>query len=195
MCPDRQILSVFLDGELPSPWKEKMEAHLQECPRCRADLERYAAVSQVLATDSLPLSPMEAAQDRVWQELSDKPAANRPYRASWPRQPSVWRRSLSVPTPVAAAVAAVLVIAFIAAFTTRSEPGARPQDNLLAADMGLDVQGMVPVSDMNGIMQYLGQEDTADIVIIRLPESRNFVSSGEPTILTAADYSRRSPTP
>jgi hypothetical protein len=59
--------------------------------------------------------------------------------------------------------------------------------------MGLDLQGMVPVSDMNGIMQYLGQEDTADFVIIRLPESRNFVSSGEPTIVKAADYSRRNP--
>jgi hypothetical protein len=52
---------------------------------------------------------------------------------------------------------------------------------------------MVPVSDMNGIMQYLGQEDTADFVIIRLPESRNFVSSGEPTLVKAADYSRRNP--
>jgi hypothetical protein len=57
--------------------------------------------------------------------------------------------------------------------------------------MGLEVQGIVPVSDMNGVIQYLGGEDTADIVIIRLPESQRFMSSGEPAIIRAADYSGR----
>jgi anti-sigma factor RsiW len=45
MCPDRQILSVYLDEELPSPWKEKMEAHVSSCAECQAVLEKYQAVS------------------------------------------------------------------------------------------------------------------------------------------------------
>jgi hypothetical protein len=61
----------------------------------------------------------------------------------------------------------------------------------MAATGTIDMQGIVPVSDMNGVLQYLGNQDTADIMIIRLPESRNFSSSGEPTIIKAADYSRR----
>jgi hypothetical protein len=50
----------------------------------------------------------------------------------------------------------------------------------------------IPVADMNGVIQYLGNDDTADIVIIRLPESKSFMSFGEPAIVKAADYSGRS---
>jgi hypothetical protein len=36
--------------------------------------------------------------------------------------------------------------------------------------------------------QYLGGDDSGDIVIIRLPESRSFNSYGEPAIIRAAEY-------
>jgi hypothetical protein len=49
------------------------------------------------------------------------------------------------------------------------------------------LETMVPASDLSGILQYLG-DDSPDIVIIRLPESRSFMSSGEPAIIKAADY-------
>jgi hypothetical protein len=67
----------------------------------------------------------------------------------------------------------------------------QPPDTMVTTGMGLEVQDMLPVSDYQGVFQYLEDQDTADIVIIRLPETRSFRSSGEPTILKAADYSRR----
>jgi hypothetical protein len=43
---------------------------------------------------------------------------------------------------------------------------------------------------MDEVLRYLGKEDAGDIVIIKLPESKSFSSSGEPALIKAADYSR-----
>jgi hypothetical protein len=191
MCPDRQILSVYLDGELPSPWKEKMEAHLAECPQCREQLETFALISRRLEGTNGP-GGVIPAQERVWLKLSEAESAGR-HRPLPVRQglPALWRRTVSLPLPAAAALtAAAAAFVIVLASTWLRQPAAAPesQNPPVAAGIGLDLQGIIPVSDMNGVLQYLGDTDAGDIVIFRLPESRNFKSSGEPTILKAADY-------
>jgi anti-sigma factor RsiW len=36
---DPQLLSVYLDGELPADRREQLELHLRDCPECRAQLQ------------------------------------------------------------------------------------------------------------------------------------------------------------
>jgi hypothetical protein len=182
MCPDRQLLSVYLDGELPSPWKEKLESHLARCPDCRRELERYR-----LAGDTAEQSRVEAAKERVWRKLEERRRSG-----GGGRPVSVWRRRVSVPLPAAVAAAALFIAA--AFFFTRGggEPAAIP-GMLLATEEDLETPGILPVSDIKGVLQYLDGGDSADILILRLPESRSFISSGEPAIIKAADYSRRQP--
>jgi hypothetical protein len=197
------MLSVYLDGELPSPWKEKMETHLALCASCRDRLEAYREMSRGLKkADAAPAGPdaspaakisageagLEAAKDRVWlriQRLETGDARRRPAR-------ELWRRSVSIPLPAAAAAAVILFTA-LAVLLFRQNTAAPSMQDMAAAGIDLDVRGIVPVSDMHGVLQYLGDKDTGDIVILRLPESRNFMSSGEPTILKAADLPPRIP--
>lgn len=40
-CPDSDLFSAYVDGEVPSPWKEKLEAHASSCPECAKRTERY----------------------------------------------------------------------------------------------------------------------------------------------------------
>ncbi|MDR3333855.1 MAG: zf-HC2 domain-containing protein [Treponema sp.] len=185
MCPDRQILSVYFDGELPSPWKEKMEAHLASCRECKVWLEQYRHCSQGSpATAEAPGDAiLEAAQERVWLKISQVSAG------IFPRWQNPWARRVSIPLPVVAAAAVILAIAFILSLTRTPAVSAPATD--VFAGTGIGVQEMVPISDQNGVLQYLEQENTADILIIRLPETKSFRSAGEPTILKAADYSRR----
>lgn len=167
------------------------------CPACRAQLERFRRCSQVLRggnaaafKDSPAMPAMEEAQDRVWEKL-------RPLDVvAWGREQrkSLLERTVAVPLPAVAAAAAILFIAF--ALVLSRWPAAVPQNQETMAATGMmDMQGIVPVSNMNDVLQYLGNQDATDIVIIRLPESKSFFSSGEPTILKAADYSRRAGTP
>lgn len=190
MSPDYQILSIYVDGELPSPWKEKMEAHLSSCTECSAQLERFRLCSQVLR-GAMPVGDfrdsaqvMEAAQDRVWQKV-------RSLNGNWNRKQrkTIWERTISVPIP--AAVAAAVVFFVVSAVLVIKQPSSVPQNQDIMVDSRMVDQGIVPVSNINDVLQYLGNQDTADIVIIRLPETRSFSSFGEPTIIKAADYVRK----
>jgi anti-sigma factor RsiW len=183
MHPDRQILSVYLDGELPSPWKEEMESHLERCPECRAKLKQYRTLSATLAGGRRDFS---AEKERVWLKLGEAAAAARRSGNSVAR--SFWRQSVAVPLPAAIAAAALLVAAFTLAVANYSARKAAPPAGTLAtAGISLDVQEIVPVSDMNSFLQYLEDEDSTDFMIIRLPETRRFSRSGQPAIIRASD--------
>ena len=195
MCPDRQILSVYLDGELPSPWKEKLENHLAQCPQCQKQMESYRLVSAsaVVDTESARQEAvfMEAAKERVWRNLETRQRFDsRPARII--RGISVWRRSISIPLPAVAAAAAVLVIACAALWVRRpAEPAVIQQMAFASSEENFEVPGIIPIADMNGVLQYLDNRDDGDVLILQLPESRSFMSSGEPVILKAADYRRQ----
>jgi anti-sigma factor RsiW len=199
MCPDQEILSLYIDGELPSPWKEKMDAHLISCEKCKSHLLQYHKLRVVLEGDRFEVSA--DLEKRVWdkmiaripgipEELNYLPQTRRMTSAKASR--IFWNRTVSLPFPAAVAAACViitfLVIQGLGSSRTK-EPGQAPG----IAGISADVQGIIPVSDMDSVLQYLSSEDMADFVIMRLPETRNFSSFGEPTLLKATDYSRRSP--
>jgi len=181
MCPDRQLLSVYLDGELPSPWREKLESHLATCSACAEHLELFRAVGK--GADAPSAERIDAAKTRVWRNIAGLEIARRPTDRGW-------RRKLVLPLP--AAVAAVLVVASAAAFVGGPVLAGVSKDRALAR-ISSDVQGAIPVSDMAGVLSYLDAQDAAtNIVIIQLPESQSFTPSGEPSFVRAADYVRRS---
>jgi hypothetical protein len=171
-----------------------MELHLISCPVCRARLEQLKWCSQTLkstqGTESAPAIPdLDGAKDRVWQRMA------RLETAHWgcKTRPNLWQRRLSIPLPAAAAAVAVAVLAVV--FTVSRQSGGSPSPEPIPTGEMTAVQGIIPASDMNEVLQYLEREDMTDIVIIRLPEMRSFSSSGEPTMLRAADYTRRTRSP
>jgi hypothetical protein len=190
MCPDRQILSLYFDGELPSPWKEKMETHLEGCAECRARLEKYRGF--FLASGVIGEDEIGAAKDRVWNRLTvPLPVKPVEHGGLFREGEGFWNRSVTLPLPAAAAV--FIVIAFFVILALKPQATVRIADALPGVSvMGIDVQGIAPVSDMSGVLQYLSSQDTSDFMIIRLPESRSFSSFGEPALLKAADYSGNS---
>ena len=194
MCPNHQIISLYLDGELPSPWKEKMQSHLSGCPECQAAFARYKSLGD--AMEAVPAETIRASQDRVWKKLTapqlivSNNAIHRNQEGFKPKK-RVWSRKISLPLPVAAAAAIVIIFAFVALAGIR---GTKPLQNVMATaslgGMGLDNYGTVPMQDMNGLIQYFSSQDNGDIMVIRLPESRKFSRAGEPALINAADYSR-----
>jgi anti-sigma factor RsiW len=187
MCPDRQLLSVYFDGELPSPWKEKMKSHLTSCPRCRETIDTWRCLS--LRLEETP--DAGEARDRVWERLSalDGQIAGpgRVFRRA-PVRAGIWRRNVPLPfTAALAAAAAVLAIVFTTILVKRPMDIPSAADLPVTAGIDMNVQSIVPVSDMNSVLRYLESTDNGDIMIIRLPESRRFVNAGEPMIIKA-DY-------
>ena len=198
-CPEPQILSIHLDGELPAPWNEKMEIHLSKCSVCRERLENFRQLSQLCKeTGNQSNIPVETSLKKVWNKLEARRKFIRRTNGislSPAFGGSLWQRRLSIPLPAAAAIALViLTILWIFGTQTRSQN--EPADIFDRANLILAVEdeipGIMPVADLNGVLQFLGT-DSSEILIMRLPESRNFHRVGEPAMIRAAEYSRRSP--
>jgi anti-sigma factor RsiW len=196
MCPDRQILSVYFDGELPSPWKEKMERHLASCPACRGIIENWKRISGDLRGGEED----SGAAGRVWEALCRR-MEDLKGREEFPggegRRKSLWRRTVILPFPAAAAMAAAAaaVVLVLGSMAFRSSKGpvvpGPALSSLETAGIDMELNNIRPINDVSGVLQYLESTDSNDIVIIRLPESRSFQSAGEPKMLRAADYSPR----
>jgi anti-sigma factor RsiW len=208
MCPEPQLLSIYMDGELPSPWKEKMENHLTECSICREKFENYKRVQELFKknthqvrtvverTEAAPVLTeqelLETAKEKVWANLASK----RHFRSGRARYNGLWKQKLSIPLPAAAAAA--IVITLLAALWVRDSSvngngyagyqleSVERAGFILAAEE--EMPGIIPAANINDVLQYLGA-DRPDIIILQLPESRNFFRAGEPAIIRAADYS------
>ena len=106
----------------------------------------------------------------------------------------VWNRTVTLPLPAAAA-AVLIVIGFLAFMVIGNVNRPLPaQDSIAAANtnIGFDEQGMLDIQNMNDVLQYLSGQDNIEYMLIHIPESWNFSRSGDPALINAADYSRRS---
>jgi hypothetical protein len=96
-------------------------------------------------------------------------------------------------------MAAAALVLIVSTFWARSFAGAgartsaEPVAVLEPEGLDLELRDIRPVNDISGVLRYLGDTDSNDSVIIRLPESRSFRRAGEPKIIKAADYSPRRP--
>jgi hypothetical protein len=185
MCPEPKLISLYYDGELPSPWKEKMEAHLNSCAGCQSVLAGYRSLGDHFR--DLPEKTTRAAQERVWKKLTMPELVASGNQDRWAGN-RVWNRSVTLPLPVAAAAVFIIVVslAFVGIRGMRQSPA---QNSV--ATIGLDEQEILPIHDMTDVLQYLTGLDNGDFMVIRLPESRKFSRTGEPALINAADYSRR----
>ncbi len=70
ICPENDIHSVYLDGELNSPYKEQYLEHLQSCSSCTKKLNKLKAVQELLKEDCKSISLSEEKLDESYQKLS-----------------------------------------------------------------------------------------------------------------------------
>jgi len=187
MCPKREIISLYYDGEVPSPWKEKLEAHLSNCPECRAVLAEYGYLGKYLS--NAPEETVMKAQEQVWNKLNATELLN-PDAETWRTRPGTkaWNWNITLPLPIAAA-AALIIIASLTLVGISAFNRSPAHNQMATMNMAFDEQSIVPVTDISGVIQYLSTQGLGDFMVIRLPESPRFSRAGEPILINAADYS------
>lgn len=113
-CPDSDLYSALLDGEVPSPWKEKLIAHMERCPECERRYGQYEKIRNGLKAAAQVPEP-----DAAWLEASYKRLSERARGQSAPsalrngisRAREAWaQRTVRMPLPALAAVLAAAVV-------------------------------------------------------------------------------------
>ncbi len=127
-CPDHELFSAYCDGEVPSPWKEKLERHVAGCPECKRLTDRYASLSARMKEGSPEFSG--EALEASFARLRDKRAlSGRRFpdsgRSEW------FRTSVRMPLPALAAMFLAAVI--LPSAITLSSRSARTDDIHLAS--------------------------------------------------------------
>lgn len=188
MCPDPEILSVYLDNELPSPWKERLEEHMRSCEACSAHLARLQGVSVFMREEAANSDlAAAAASARIRERLEQNSPSRKPNVKSGGLTISLpdlsrFARPVTIPFPVAAAAAAVFALMAFLVF----RPFSRSQSSIprIAAQ-----EETIPTMDIPAILRYLEAREGSDgVMVIQLPDSGSFVPTGEPTLIKAADY-------
>lgn len=194
MCPDRDLISAYVDGEVPSPWSERLEEHLADCHDCAAVAEGYRALGSRLRADQAfdEAASLSRLRSRVELLLEDMPAAG--SRASrglrLQRSWSALRRQVSLPMPIAAA-AALLVLLLAGATTLLALKPARTASIPTASIQTVASGEISPVAfeannqpaSMDELLRYLEARDGQVTLTINLPSGTTFGSSGKPVIM------------
>ncbi len=84
--PELESLSAYLDGELGSRERGKVEEHLMSCPACSAIRAKLAAAAERLA--ALPALEMTADEHRALRQAALKARPDRP--SPWTRRYLQW---------------------------------------------------------------------------------------------------------
>jgi anti-sigma factor RsiW len=182
MCPDPSILSAYRDGEVPSPWAERIAAHVSSCAECARRIESHGRLSAVFAV-SPQADSVERAKARVAERLEASIAASPRTR----RGP--WHRYLVLPLPLAIAaalvVAAVPANAILGRLTPRQgaaiaseTPGkagiARPVS--VPGTAGTAASG--DFSDFASLLDYLNGQEGYIRITVDIPPNRKFAPGG-----------------
>lgn len=106
-CPNNDLHSVYVDGELPEQFRAEYEAHVKSCPACQAELNKISALHKVFAADVKAVTPDAHYIDDSFARLQIKMS----YSKNAVRHNNTF--SFKNVTYVAMAAAAAVAFAFI----------------------------------------------------------------------------------
>ncbi len=150
----RSKLGAFYDGELPSREAQQLQAHLDDCPKCSAELASLRALADELADPSerrVPNQLWPSIEINLEPEHSFRPAAQWRPRAA-PDRPTRLRR---LPAALAATVVLIIGLGLIATVVTGPRAEAATVDfSVLLDSLPLDPEKAF----RRFLVRYDGQE-------------------------------------
>lgn len=198
MCPEPGLISAWVDGEVPSPWKERIAAHVATCAECAARVERYRRLSGLLsaaapADEAAIVARIETRLGGCLEAAPGGKPASAATTARLPRDgadesridpPRFWGRNVPLPLPVAIAATAIFLFFAGVAATSFIRP-AKPEIQTLAASeiKPADSQS----ANMEALVHYLESQNAQVNLTIQLPSGTTFDSSGKPFVMKATD--------
>jgi anti-sigma factor RsiW len=180
MCPDRDLISAYVDGEVPSPWRERLEEHLGGCQACSALVSGYAHLGERLRAELVcnEAESLSRGRSRLDALLEGRPA---PIADSWKAR----RHFVSLPLPFAAA-AAVFVLLLCATTTflaLKPNRGTSIQTVASGEFSPLSQEVKAQPASMDELLRYLDARDGQVTLTIKLPSGTTFGSAGKPVIM------------
>ncbi|MFP4330590.1 MAG: anti-sigma factor family protein [Alkalispirochaetaceae bacterium] len=177
MCRDHYLLSAYVDGELDQREREKLEARLQDEPSLEAARRRMLALRSAMHAEQEP--DYEAISRGLWERVAALPRR---------RRVSLWERRVTVPLPVAAAAAVVILLMAGMTFFLALRGATGPAAPLAGMDPNqLDITIQIENDQAEDLIRWLEEREDVQQVTIELPEAPRFELIGEPMLVPASE--------
>ncbi len=176
MCPEKELLSIYIDGELSKEAMEAVSAHLAECPACEGAVSEYRRVQERLRGEPLPEPDVDSIKKRIAVELEHYRRTPHPF----------WTRKVRIGW-----VAAAASFAFIlgGAFSyTLLRPKSLDATSFLESHKSLNVT--INVKNMKQLLDILNYQQGIREITIQLPENPQFEFRSEPVFIRASEFNR-----
>lgn len=149
-CPDADLYSAYVDGEVPSPWKEKLEAHMAACPECKKRVDRYSALHTLLKKEALAVD--QAFLDSSWERLRARAAVSSNERGIRSGKAFLFNpERMSVRMPLPALAAMLLFALFVPAAFIARNPDRSQQNDIQYAALVSQAKQLQTISTSNDV--------------------------------------------
>ncbi|NLK46504.1 MAG: zf-HC2 domain-containing protein [Treponema sp.] len=72
ICPDMELHSAFLDGEIANPWCDEIKMHIEKCTDCKSSVGRLQSIHDVFVADSASLNLNQSELDASYERLQSR---------------------------------------------------------------------------------------------------------------------------
>jgi len=176
MCPDDQLLSAYIDGELPPQWEQRIDEHIETCERCSRRVEEFTSLR-----NDLVKADISVEEDRTEKAYHDFIVRRKAVTS-----PPFWHRKVTLPAPLAAA-AAILITTIVAVFFIIGVH--RPAERAVASESEIIVPPeKVGMRTLDEAIRLFESQNAHIEIYIQLPAETNFQRVGEPLLIREADY-------
>lgn len=183
MCPDDALLSALVDGEVPSPWKERMESHIADCAACSrkvGEMRALGASLRSLETET-ETAIFTAAKNRIGASIDFGMVRHPTSHRLANRFLDFWSRRVAMPMPALAA--GLLAIVFFAGLTFGIiTPFAKASRLMASASTVISPES----ATLEMMAQYMKQSSVQP-VMIEMPKESEFSQLGNPVVMTSFD--------
>ena len=136
-CPNKDLHSVYLDGELAEEYKAQYEEHLKACPKCQAALKKLEKARELLKADSDSISMSERDMESSFARLQSRLSYKRVLK---PLTLGDGAKSVLKDVLVGSAAAAVIAAVMPTKTKTVIQSEFKPVARMTSLDMPADLQ-------------------------------------------------------
>ena len=162
-CPNRDLVSAYIDGEIAFPWKKTVEQHLQQCVACKKIYSQYMTVHRYMQKSTAGAEFDAGASFAKLFEKRNAALQNKPqvqgHRWGLSSGERWFSASIRIPVPAAAAAVLVfvllpLILFFKVEYTVSSVAAAQPSFTPI---IPVSLEKQKPIAEMDyGITQANG---------------------------------------
>jgi hypothetical protein len=170
MCPDKGILSAFIDNEVEGKFYKIVKQHVDFCEKCKDTVNAFVSL-RTFFKEELKEADAAGAQERVWNSVNAAVT-----KAAFG---DIWHKKVLIPFPAMAAASAFIIFFAVLSFYFLLYDGKYYNNQINMSESA--------IVDREEDLTTFENDHVLD-VDLQLPETAIFTISGSPRLIREIDY-------